>query len=180
MAEDDRELVERARGGDEKAFGALVEEYKGIVVAAAYSVTGDPEAARDIAQETFLDAYRILGTLRAPEKFGSWVWGIARRKAIYWVRKERRRSSARLSGDPEGGPSVDPADGLVLEEKKRAVLDAVWKLPKRYREVVVLRYIDEKPYDQIARILGLSPATVDKRLFRARVKLRTLLRGMER
>ena len=90
----DAELVERAERGERAAFDELVARHYDTVTAAAFAVHGNTESARDCAQEAFLEAAATLGKLRDKSKFGAWIYGIAKRKAIYMLRRQKLHSEA--------------------------------------------------------------------------------------
>jgi RNA polymerase sigma-70 factor (ECF subfamily) len=177
MADDDARLVRAATEGDEDAFRVLVERYSRMAAAVAYSATGDVEASRDLVQDAFCDAYRSLKRLRAAEKFAGWLAAIVRRKSISWVRS-RARSRELSSGGHENlveAAGQIPPDDAKSAEVRRRVLGAVRGLPPGYREVVVLRCLEERSHKEICAILALSAAAVDKRLTRAKAMLREVL-----
>ncbi len=168
----DADLVRRSTGGDRGAFEALVARYwKRLYVLAAHSrpVGASPE---DVVQETFVRAWRGLGTLRDPARVGSWLYTTA-------LRVCREGRGARLEGGIAGEPDRMPSDvpdpsaaGLAAETRGR-VREAVASLDERYRVVVALRYFQGMTCDEIARHLGEPVGTVWTRLHRAN----TLLRG---
>lgn len=174
----DARLVQEAIAQVPGAFDVLVQRYIGLVTAAAYAVIADAEAARDVAQEAFLQAASTLTALRNRAKFGPWVYGIARRKAIYALRRRKlhhtailhkqERDLARAAPDEPGAP-------IARRERLQEIRRALAQLPEIYREVLVLRYMDGRSYAEIGEILGLSEAAVDKRLTRAKDLLRVPL-----
>jgi len=175
MADDDARLVREAAAGDEAAFRTLVERYGGMAAGIAYSVTGDAEAARDVAQDAFCEAYLSLRRLRSAASFAGWVAGIARRKAVSWVRA-KARSHLESAGGREA-LAVDAAAGAPegdaeRRETRRRVLAAVRGLPRGYREVVMLRCMEGCSHEEIRKALKISAAAVDKRLTRAKAMLR--------
>src|SRR6185295_135674 len=91
---DDAELVLRAEQGDRGAFEQLVERHLATAISAAYTVLSDNEAAKDCAQEAFLEAFKKLATLREKNKFGQWVYGISRQQAIYILRRQKLHGQA--------------------------------------------------------------------------------------
>jgi RNA polymerase sigma-70 factor (ECF subfamily) len=173
----DAELVRQAEGGVPGAWEVLVARYSGLVIGAAYSVLADAESARDVAQEAFLEAARTLPLLREREKFGHWVYGIARRKAIYVLRKrkKRREAEADFVTDAEQ-PQAEPGQPLARRERREHVRASLAQLPEIYREILVLKYLDGRSYGEIGRLLGLNQTAVDKRLTRAKALLREALR----
>ena len=161
------------------AFDLLVERYFNLTAAAAYALLSDAEAARDVAQDAFLEAARTLPLLREPAKFANWVYGIARRKAIYVLRRRKLHHQA-LEYKQDAERALPPAEeaGAPLARQERAgeIRRALDQLPEIYREVLVLKYMDGRSYEEIATLLGLRQAAVDKRLTRAKAMLRESLR----
>lgn len=176
----DAELVGEALEGNKAAFEVLAERYSRQVVALTYAMIRDREKARDLAQEAFLEAYRALRRLREPGKFGSWLTGIARRRCIYAIRRERRAARALAVRAEQPPPErSDPQAEAGQSDMEGRLLAAVGKLGRRYREVLVLRHFEHKSYAEISELLDLSVATVEKRLTRARNKLRAMLEAEE-
>lgn len=179
----DRELVLRAKGGDAEAFKALVEKYLTAVVGAAYAYLGEVGAARDVAQEAFLEAHRSIRKLRDPAKFGQWVYGIARLRAIYLLRRRKRGLAAlQARGDIERAREVEtPLEDMLRRERCEGIRKALFQIKAEYREVLMLKYVDGKSYEDIAKMLNISVAAVDKRLLRGKEMLReTLASYLER
>jgi RNA polymerase sigma-70 factor (ECF subfamily) len=171
----DAELVKQADDGVPGAFDVLVERYFNMVAAAAYALLSDAEAARDVAQESFLEAAQGLPMLRERDKFANWVYGIARRKAIYTLRRRKLHQSAILIKQEQARAQPDKSDPrlpIVSTERNEVVRQALARLPEIYREVLILRYMDGRSAEEITTILGLSTAAVEKRLARAKSLLR--------
>jgi len=179
---DDRELIERFRRGDGSGFEALVARYVRLAGAIAYGVVGEYAAASDVVQEAWLRVHQGLGDLREPEKFRAWLYGIVRSTALDWLRKNKRRpmplSAIKGREDLLSGPGAAPAEMAEREERSALVLREVQALPESYREIVVLKYIEERSYGEISEILGVSIETIESRLFRARKLLRTRLAAL--
>jgi RNA polymerase sigma-70 factor (ECF subfamily) len=176
---EDAELVRQAGRDVPGAFDTLVERYFNLVAAAAYAILSDAEAARDVAQDAFLEAARTLSLLRERDKFGNWVYGIARRKAIYVLRRRKLHHAALLYKQDEERaqpPPDDPAGPMTRRERAGQIRQALDHLPEIYREILILKYMDGRSYDEIATLLGLSSSAVDKRLTRAKVLLRDSLK----
>lgn len=177
---DDAELVARAEQGDRAAFEQLVERYYAVAASAAFTILNDREAARDCAQEAFLEAARKLNTLREKSKFGAWIYGIARQQAIYILRRQKLHSQA-LQVKSDESRAQDRSDHLPAEQAKKqekleSIRRALNEVPEIYREVLILKYIDGRSHEEIAKILDLSMAAVDKRLMRGKELLRESLR----
>ena len=177
---DDATLVALARDGDHDAYRILAERCSGAVTALAYAVTSDREAARDVAQEVLIEGYRRLATLRDPARFGAWVCGIARRRAIYYLR-QRKRSRLVFNEPLDSNASAStptPSEHLERDERRQQVLKALGQIGEKYRVVLILKYVDEMSYAKIAKLMSISLATVDKRLTRAKAMLRKLLKDV--
>jgi RNA polymerase sigma-70 factor (ECF subfamily) len=132
---------------------------------------GSGQAAEDLAQEALMRAYKGLATLEAPEKFGTWLFGIAHRVCLDWLnRKERTHVS--LDAEPAvKEPSSERQDQIDM------LMAAVEALPEEYREVLMLYYYNDVRYSDLAKQLGVSSATINMRLTKARQMLRARLKG---
>jgi RNA polymerase sigma-70 factor (ECF subfamily) len=176
--ESDAELVLRAIQKDPDAFQELVERHYSAAVSAAYSVLTDTDAAKDCAQEAFLEAARSLGDLRERAKFGNWIYGIAYQQAILVLRRKKRHREAMQTKTDESRrmiPVGSPSDQIGKSEKLDSIRKALSETPEIYREVLVLKYIDGRSHEEIAKTLNLSMAAVDKRLMRGKEMLRASL-----
>lgn len=172
----DAELVRRSLAGDRAAFGELAERYARPIAALTYAMVRDREKARDMAQEALLEAYEGLRSLREPARFGGWLSGIARRRCIYAIRRERRGVRAlAVRAEERRAEPPGPAAELGRSDEEARLLEALAGLGRRYREVLVLRHFEGRSYAEIAELLAVTVATVEKRLTRARTRLRELL-----
>ena len=175
----DAELVRRAERGDPAAFELLVERYYEIAVSAAFSILSDVDSSKDCAQEAFLEAAKTLSQIRDKAKFGQWVYGISRRKAIYVIRRQKLHTEAlRVKTDESRRlkPVHSPSEQMSKDEKLASIRRALSQVSEKYREVLILKCIDGRSHDDIARILNISIAAVDKRLVRGKEMLRESLR----
>lgn len=176
------ELLQRARSGDEEAFGTLMRRYYEPIFRLIYSIVHDEHAARDIAQEVWITAWRSLAKFRGDAKFSTWVHPIAVRRAIDHLRS-RKRWTARflpfLSGDETSSDQPGPrtpepvAEGTPRDEAERTESNqrferALETLPPKHRAVLALREINGLSYDEIADALSIRRGTVMSRLFNAR------------
>jgi RNA polymerase sigma-70 factor (ECF subfamily) len=172
---DDETLVERALRNDPAAFNQLVSRHYGVVVTAAYSVLSNIDAAKDCAQEAFMEGAQNLDKLREKNKFAQWIYGISRNKAIQQLQRQRLHSEAikvKIAESRRMRPANSPSDLAHNNEKLESIRRALSEVPETYREVLVLKYIDGRSQDDIARLLGISTAAVDKRLTRGKDMLR--------
>lgn len=180
MAENisDAELVDRALQGDSEAESLLTDRHYKTAISAAYSVLGNVDQAHDCAQEAFLEAKRRLDSLREKSKFGNWIYGIARQQAILIVRKQKQHREAMITKTDESKriiPIKSPPEQMSKEEKLESIRRALNEVNEIYREVLILKYIDGRSHEDIARILSISAAAVDKRLMRGKDLLRESL-----
>ena len=181
-AEDvDRDLVVRARGGEPEAFEAIVRSHQRRVYGVALRMTRRHEVADDITQETFLRAYSHLDRFELGRPLAPWLTRIAVNLAINYLTGAARREQQFAEGeDPAAEPRAqgdpDPLSGLLSEEFRRALDAAVQKLPPEQRTVFLLKVHEEMRYEEIAEVLEISMGTVMSRLFRARQKLKEMLR----
>lgn len=169
-------LVVAARSGDREAFARLVEGHARMVYVVALSVLRDPDSAADAAQNAWMEARAALGRLRDPARFPAWVARIARYRALSLRAAERRHLSllSRFGRGLLGRPGAAAAAGGGGGEEDgdgEWVWRAVGDLPERYRELFLLRHLDGRDYDEIARITGLSAKGVASRIRRARMML---------
>ncbi|MEO7094049.1 MAG: sigma-70 family RNA polymerase sigma factor, partial [Polyangiales bacterium] len=160
----DAELVAASRRGERAAFGALVERYQGVVCAVSYSRTGDRALSEDVAQETFIAAWRHLDRLRETVKLRSWLCGIARNLAG----KARKRSDRETAFEGELVADGNPFDSACDAESERLMREAMSRVPETYREPLLLHYSEGLSVREIADALELSEAAVMQRLSRGR------------
>ena len=169
------ELVGAVLEGDRASFAELVRRYQRMVLATAWQALGDHHAAEDAAQEAFVAAYRKLGSLRDPARFGPWMLRIVRRTALRIAQRRRVKTEPLESaGEPPG-----PADADPLEEDLRRLLEAVTRLPDHERVVVMLRYMDGHSVAAIAEMTGRPLGTVTKQLSRAVARLKEALQEVQ-
>ena len=172
----ERDLLRKAAGGNLFAFEEIVRRYQKRVYAVALRIVRRHDVADDVAQDTFIRAWRALASFDLTRPFGPWICRIAANLAVNHVRSPR----AREEGLPEGhaeqpAPAADALEG-VLEAEAQAVLGrALLALPAEQRAVFVLRVNHELSYKEIAETLELEVGTVMSRLSRAREKLREAL-----
>jgi RNA polymerase sigma-70 factor (ECF subfamily) len=161
-------VVEACRRGDPDAFRALFETYKDRVYSIALRYSGNPAAAMDIAQDTFLKLLSRIGDYRSEASFDSWLYRMVVNSCIDDQRRGRRLAPF-LDGlvDAVCAPAESVLHRLMRAETEQRVQDVVARLGPEQRMVVVLRYTEGLSYDEIAKILGCSPGTVASRLNRA-------------
>ena len=177
MALHDAELIQRTLAGDESAFGFLVDKYKRSVHALAYRKLGDFHTAEEITQDTFLKAYQKLSTLRDPARFPGWLYVIAARCCISWLRQNRLQTESfdRVKGEMSAQSWTKYADARVREE----VHSALENLPESERTVLTLYYMAGMTCEEIGQFIGTSCGAIRDRLYRARIRLKEELTMIE-
>lgn len=164
----DAELIDASRRGERDAFGALVERYANMVVAVSYAGTRDRTLGEDIAQDTFVAAWRDLGRLRDGAAVRPWLCGIARNLA----RKARRRHGREVAApEPDAVSDRTPLDVLREGQAERLVAAALERVPDVYREALVLFYYEQRSTKDVAEALGIREDAVHQRLSRGRKHL---------
>ncbi|MBN1818768.1 MAG: sigma-70 family RNA polymerase sigma factor [Sedimentisphaerales bacterium] len=175
---DGTELVKRFQAGHSEAFDEMVEAYRGKIAVLAHRLLGWDGDVEDVCQEVFVSALLGLKRFRGDCSLRTWLFRITINKCRS---RQSRRLRLRWFGPAKMADAAiegDPAEQSLIEaETAQAVRRAVQALPQRYREPVVLRYLQEMDHEQIAAVLGLSRTAVNVRLSRARQMLRqTLIR----
>ncbi len=178
------DLVARARAGDAAAFALLVEENQDRIYRLALRMTGNPDDARELAQEAFLHAWRGLARFQGDCAFSTWLYRLASNVCLDFLRREKRRR-ALLSGAPvDGGDGAvmdlpdrgcGPEEALERAEARAAVTRALGRLQPDHRRVLELREFDGLSYAEIGALLSLEEGTVKSRIARARAALRAAL-----
>ncbi|MHC4445211.1 MAG: RNA polymerase sigma factor [Planctomycetota bacterium] len=178
----DNDLILAAGSGDREAFAILVERHYRAVIQFVHRFLGstDQNLAEDIAQETFLGAWKSAPSFRPQAKVLTWLMRITINRCLSYRRSSRLRKTAALNGNGIADP-IEPSatpDALAMNyEQAQQVRDAVLDLPSKQHTAVILRYFYGFSYSDIAQVLGISVSAVESVLFRAREKLRGQLRG---
>jgi RNA polymerase sigma-70 factor, ECF subfamily len=182
MASTDEELVARSMGGDLDSFNQLVLRWERPIYALAYRVIGREEDARDVAQETFLRAFRALSGFKGQAKFSSWLYRITLNLCRDWIRRERRAPVAQA---PEGVDLIELAsetepvetieDLVARRELGRAVAKAMAMLPEDQRTAIILKEYHGLTFQEIADLLDCPLSTVKTRLYQGLSVLRKQL-----
>lgn len=169
---DDAELARRSAAGSREAFGLVVARYQSLVASIAFSATGSVSRSEDLAQETFLAAWRQIRDLREPEKLRAWLSGIARNLVHGAVRRDG--CDPQSAGEPIEAVAEEPAPGPLQQEvaisrEEQAILwRALERIAPAYREPLVLFYREHCSVERVALALDLSEDLVRQRLSRGR------------
>ncbi len=180
MIDNDVQLIHGILDGDDKAFTILVRKYQKSVHALAWRKVGDFHVAEEITQDTFLQAYKKLVTLKNPNQFAGWLYVIANRLCLNWL--ERRKPTMQSLEDTPMEEIEESSyahhisaerETEATEHRSTIVKKLLEKLPESERTVVTLYYLGEMDTKEIGRFLGVSVNTITSRLQRARKRLRT-------
>ena len=176
-------LVRRAASGDDSAFEQLLLTHQKQVYNLCLRLSGSAEDAFDLSQEAFIKAWRALAQYQFEAEFSTWLYRLTRNVCIDHLRRRKRQNTVPLETEqdgelielplPDGTPG--PEERMLHEEKQRILAEAMQALPEDYREILVLRVVNDLPYDRIAEILDLQLGTVKSRLARARLQLKKIL-----
>jgi RNA polymerase sigma factor (sigma-70 family) len=182
---EDSRLIDQAIGGNQKAFHKLRVKYYTAVYKLIGRMIKNKEEVEDLAQEAFIKAFSSLASFNDEYAFSTWLFKIATNNSIDYIRKKKLQTfsidkpveseesdySFELAGtDPE------PDQELMASQRKKMLEDAMNELPAKYRQVIIMRHVDEKEYSEISKILKLPLGTVKAHIFRARELLYRQLR----
>ncbi len=178
MERDDVQLIQEILDGDDAAFNTLVEKYQKSVHALVWRKIGDFHHAEEITQDTFLQVYRKLATLKDPNQFAGWLYVIANRLCIGWLRK-RKPTMQSLEDTPLEEIEEASHTHYISEQREteanayntELVKKLLKKLPESERTVMTLYYLGEMTTKEIGNFLGVSANTITSRLQRARKRL---------
>ncbi len=186
----DLELVKQCQAGQTEAFDELVSRYRTRVFAMIYNMVHNEQDAWDLAQESFVKAWKSIKRFRRHSSFYTWVYRIVMNVTIDWLRKKQIKGAGSEFDDSIQLKEIDPASRTVpkaeplpherMERNEiRAKIDnAIGQLSPEHRAVILMKEIDDMQYHEIAETLGCSIGTVMSRLFYARKKLQNLLRDV--
>jgi len=182
----DLKIIESCLLGNTQMFSRLIDKYKNMVYNLAYRMSNDSHEAEDISQEAFLRAYQSLARFNPSYKFSTWLYQITvniirdkfKRKKIDYVSLDTPIETDDSEFYPQPADSSNnPEQIITLQEDAQTIQKAILSLSLKYREVVVLRHLQDLSYIEIANILRLPQGTVKVRLYRAREQLRKILAG---
>lgn len=173
---DQENIIARARRGDADAFEQLVAAYRDQVFRLALRMCGSEADADEVAQEAFLSAWKGLPNFRGDSQFSTWLYQLTSHAAIDLMRREKRQIAAEdITGVSAPDPAPGPQQQAERSEQRQAVRDAIMQLTPEYRQIVVLRFLEELSYEEIGAMLTLPSGTVKSRLNRARAQLKEIL-----
>lgn len=182
----DEDLIERFQKGDLYAFDLIVKRYKDQLLNFVYRFVGNQEEAEDIVQETFLRVYRKRRAYKRIAKFSTWIYTIAGNLARTELRRRKRRKLFSISdlgfedrdyeiSDERSTPESE-VDGVIKEE---IIQREINKLSPKFRQVIILRDVQELSYEEISKIIKVPIGTVKSRVNRGRLKLQNRLKHLK-
>jgi RNA polymerase sigma-70 factor, ECF subfamily len=184
------DLVKRCQAGQADAFDELVTRYRTRVFAMIYNMVHNEQDAWDLAQESFIKAWKSIGRFRGRSSFYTWLYRIVMNVTIDWLRKRQVKGAGTEFDDSIQLREIDPASKTVpkadppphaqmeRDEVRERINKAIDQLSPEHRAVILMKEIEEMQYHEIAETLGCSIGTVMSRLFYARKKLQNLLRDV--
>lgn len=182
---EDVSLVERYRAGDEAAFKELLDKHLGSVYAFVFQLVRDRAAAEDVAQETFIKAWRHLGRYDTERPFRTWLFAIAKNTAYDWLKKKRSIPFSAFIDDNDSGapfenipdPEPLPTEFLMRADASVELVQVISQLPEKYRSLIALVYQEGFSLHEAAEVLGESYNTVKSRHQRGILELRKRLQN---
>lgn len=186
-SQDDKELVSRVQNGDKKAFDLLVQKYQHRIIQLISRYVRDSSETLDVAQETFIKAYRALANFRGDSAFYTWLYRIAINTAKnHLVAKSRRPAGSDIEAEVaeqfeavDSLKNQDTPEGLLLtDEIGRTVRKAIDDLPEELATAITLREFEGMSYEEIAEAMNCPVGTVRSRIFRAREAIDNKLRPL--
>ncbi|MBS3975372.1 MAG: sigma-70 family RNA polymerase sigma factor [Syntrophomonadaceae bacterium] len=175
----DEMLVKSCLQGDMGSFGELVRRYQKQVYSLAYRLTNDAEEAMDLSQEVFLKIYQVLERYDDSRPFFPWMYKVAS-NVCYSLLRKRPQESVPLEKVIEFTPLIpkiesQPEDYYESREIQQLVQRAIAELPEKYRVPLVLRFLEDLTYQQIAEVMELPVSTIETRLYRGKALLQKRL-----
>ena len=160
----------------ERLFNEIVKEYSERVYWHVRRFVNNHEDADDLVQEIFLKIWTALPSFRGEAQLFTWIWRIATNETLNWIRREKVRAALRFTSiDAEMERRIDSDPFFDGDAADRALSKAVAKLPEKQRQVFILRYYDEMPYEQMSEVLGTSVGALKASYHIAQEKVRAAL-----
>lgn len=179
---EDRTLIDLSRGGDLDAFNELVSRYQNAVYGVALKMVRNPATAEDLAQDTFISAFRNIAKFRGGN-FRAWLLRIARNATYDHLRRTKRRPETSIEenietfADTFKATDPEPETSLLTSELGRAISEGLMTLSNDHRLSIILVDMDGYRYEEAAEVMGVSVGTVKSRLNRARGRMRDFLKS---
>lgn len=175
----EEEIIRELKKGNNEIFQLIVEEYKNRVFSCAYKFTRNYTEAQDLSQEIFLKIYSNIQNFNFKSKLSTWVYRVATNHCIDWKRKNKKIITVKF--DEEIDPSKDnnsftPEKKMIKKEKKKSISDCLQKMPKIYKECIIMYHFNDMSYKEISKLLKVPEKTIETRLYRGRRLLKKHLK----
>lgn len=172
-------LIGRSQSGSLEAFEKLYDLFKNKVYGLAFNLTRDHQTAEDLTQDVFIKVFSSIRAIDRPELFPAWVYRIALNTCYSHLRREKVYDEKLEAMAPAGEGQADSAFDSHDDDLARAVKEAVARLPERLRTVFLLHEVDGLTHEEIAETIGCQVGTSKSQLFKARMKLRKILKKQQ-
>lgn len=175
----DQYYINQVLEGQVNAFSVLVERYQGLVYTVVYRMVKNKEQAEEVAQDSFIKAYKSLNNYRGDAKFSTWLYTIAYRKSLDAIKESKRMITSELIEEVSEGEMElvgDALNYLQVKERKKIISDSIMKLPEDEAAIITLYYFEEKSVKEIVEIVNLTADNVKIKLYRSRKKLYSILK----
>ncbi|QTE69890.1 RNA polymerase sigma factor [Clostridiales bacterium FE2011] len=178
----DELLLRKAQHGDPEAFEQLITPLEQLIWRICWHYTGNRESAEDCGQETMIRIWRSLDSYRGDCALESWVYRIAANCCMDYLRKKKRDKSVSMEPMQEQGfDPADPSPGteeqVVAADEQKRLREAITMLPEDQREALIMTQLEKVPYEEAAKLLGVSEGTIKSRVNRAKARLKEILSG---
>jgi RNA polymerase sigma-70 factor (ECF subfamily) len=176
----DEELVSSVQEGDKEAFGEIIERYESQLKAYAFRLTGNHEIVEDIVQEAFLKSYRDIQSFDVKKKFSSWIYRIVHNQSIDMARKHSRTTNLEEFEEIPDTRNLaqEIHEKLDSKEDERKLSEAISQLPPKYRDPIILKYYENKEYEEISDILKFPTGTVGTLISRGKERIRKAIEAL--
>ncbi len=179
MTTNDQVYIDKILDGDANAFTVLVDRYKDLVYTLAIRMMKNKEEAEEVAQDTFIKAYKSLIRFKGDSKFSTWIYRVAYNTCLDRLKKNKRQQYTVAIDEytEHQVKTLDNAlDKIEEQEKQQAIQSCLELLPSEDSFLLTLYYFEELSLDEISKIVGLKPNNVKVKIFRSRKKLATILK----
>ena len=178
----DELLLRKAQHGDPEAFEQLITPLEQLIWRICWHYTGNRESAEDCGEETMIRIWRSLDSYRGDCALESWVYRIAANCCMDYLRKKKRDKSVSMEPMREHGfDPADPSPGteeqVVAADEQKRLREAITMLPEDQREALIMTQLEKVPYEEAAKLLGVSEGTIKSRVNRAKARLKEILSG---
>jgi len=180
--DEDSKLARKVQKGDRQAFEVLLSKYERPIYSFIYNFFQDRALCEDLTQETFLRAYRFIGSFRPKEKLSTWLFAIAKNLCIDEFRRHQKGSTVNIDMvDPDAlvamdGPGKNPMVASIVAQEADILRRVLTKLPEKYRTCIIMFYFNEMSYEEISRVMKISLSNTKILLFRGKKMMMELYR----